>query len=97
MGPRLAILDWEYWGRAPAGLDAATLYCHSLIVPSVAERVRATFADILDSPPGRLAQLAVVDHLLTREAQRDGSELVLPLHDLADRILARPLRRDPHP
>lgn len=26
--PQCYILDWEGWGAAPAGYDAATLYCH---------------------------------------------------------------------
>lgn len=30
--PELWILDWEYWGSAPAGMGAATLYLHSLLV-----------------------------------------------------------------
>jgi hypothetical protein len=39
--PRLWILDWEYWGRAPTGYGAAMLYCHSLLVPEIAARVHA--------------------------------------------------------
>ncbi|MFI5800717.1 hypothetical protein [Streptomyces sp. NPDC051677] len=27
----LRLLDWEAWGRAPEGFDAATLYAYSLL------------------------------------------------------------------
>jgi hypothetical protein len=40
-GPTLCILDWESWRPAPAGYDAATLYCNSLPHPPTAHRVRA--------------------------------------------------------
>ena len=35
-GPELCILDWESWGRAPAGYDASTLLCTSLRHPPTA-------------------------------------------------------------
>ena len=59
MGPDFGLLDWEQWGRAPAGTDAATLLCDSLAVPELAERVRDVFADVLDSDAGQFAQLYV--------------------------------------
>ena len=79
MRPRLAILDWELWGRAPAGTDAATLLCYSLLVPDVAERVRALLADLLDTPTGRVAQLYVIARLLDRTEGGDYPELAEPL------------------
>ncbi|WP_460708252.1 hypothetical protein [Myceligenerans halotolerans] len=85
--PDLTILDWEGWGRAPAGYDAATLYCHSLLVPEVAQTVRAQFADILDSPDGRRSQLLAAVRMLRRSEIGDYLDLVVPLHHLADRIL----------
>ncbi|SFD77999.1 hypothetical protein [Streptomyces aidingensis] len=85
--PRLWVLDWESWGRGPAGYGAATLYCHSLLVPETARRVRELFADVLDSPEGRYAQACVIAHLLQRALGGDYADLVLPLHRLADRIL----------
>jgi hypothetical protein len=87
--PDLTILDWEGWGRAPAGYDAATLYCHSLLVPDVAEAVRARFAEILDSPDGRRSQLLAASRMLRRTETGDYLDLVVPLHDLTDRILGR--------
>lgn len=40
-GPTLHILDWESWRSAPAGYDAATLHCNSLLHQPTARRVRA--------------------------------------------------------
>jgi|HubBroStandDraft_1064217.scaffolds.fasta_scaffold18364_4 hypothetical protein len=87
--PQLCILDWEFWGRAEAGHDAATLYCHSLLVPSAAAKVHEVFADVLDSRAGWLAQLSVITHMLRRADGGDYADLVLPLHRLADRLLGR--------
>ncbi|MGH3885275.1 MAG: hypothetical protein ACRDSZ_01695 [Pseudonocardiaceae bacterium] len=47
--PAPYLLDWEGWGIAPAGYDAATLYCYSLLAPNTARRVYETFTDILDT------------------------------------------------
>jgi hypothetical protein len=58
MGPGFGLLDWKQWGRAPAGMDAATLLCDSLEVPEVAERVREVFADVLDTDAGHLFAVA---------------------------------------
>lgn len=38
-GPEFCMIDWEDWGMAPRGLDAATLWGHSLAVPALTERV----------------------------------------------------------
>lgn len=89
MLPRLAILDWELWGRGPAGTDAATLYCYSLLVPEVAETVRGLFADVLDTPTGRVAQLYVIARLLRRIDGGDYPELAAPLAAHAKTLLDR--------
>ncbi|WP_132110132.1 phosphotransferase [Actinocrispum wychmicini] len=78
-GHRFGLLDWELWGTGPAGTDAATLLCYSLLVPDIAERVRTTFADILDTSAGRLAQLYVVARLLRRTDRGDYPDLAEPL------------------
>lgn len=62
--PDLTILDWEGWGRAPAGYDAATLHGRSLTSPVAAARIRTELAAILETPAGRLAELAVIAELL---------------------------------
>ncbi|MGH8967227.1 MAG: hypothetical protein ACRDXB_18125, partial [Actinomycetes bacterium] len=68
--PELTILDWEGFGPAPHGFDAAHLNAYTLAVPDLAPRVHATFADILNTPEGRLAQLTVAAILL-QAADRD--------------------------
>ncbi|WP_017612128.1 hypothetical protein [Nocardiopsis salina] len=80
LGPDLGILDWESWGRAPAGLDAAALYCHSLTHPATAEQVREVFADQLDTPDGVRAQLYVIARLLLRIERGDDPAVAPLLH-----------------
>ncbi len=62
--PAFTMLDWEGWGQAPTGYDAATLHTYSLLVPDTAHQVHTAFADILDTPTGLFAQQAVVCELL---------------------------------
>ncbi|WP_405085865.1 aminoglycoside phosphotransferase [Microbispora sp. NBC_01389] len=87
--PRPYLLDWEYWGRAPAGYGPALLYCHALLVPATADRVQQVFADVLDTPSGRVAQLAAAAHILDR-AHRTGDypDLRRPVREHAHRLLA---------
>ncbi|MCK2241882.1 MULTISPECIES: phosphotransferase [unclassified Crossiella] len=89
LSPELVILDWESWGRGPVGTDAATLYCYSLLIPSAARTVHEVFADVLDTPAGRVAQLCVGARLLNRAAQGDHPELVKPLTHHLDELLSR--------
>lgn len=63
-GPTLVVLDWETWGRAPVGFDAAMLLVHSLQEPATASRVAEVFGEVLDSEAGRLAQLIAVTQIL---------------------------------
>ncbi|WP_327677231.1 hypothetical protein [Kitasatospora sp. NBC_00458] len=62
-GP-LSILDWERWGLVPVGYDPAVLWVSSLLVPAVADRVRAEFSDVLGSPAGRVGQLIALAEML---------------------------------
>ncbi|MGH3929241.1 MAG: aminoglycoside phosphotransferase [Pseudonocardiaceae bacterium] len=86
-GPTPYLLDWEGWGVAPAGYDAATLYCYTLLVPDIARRVYETFADVLDTPDGTRAQLHVIGRLLLRVNGGDYPELANPLHQHAQHLL----------
>lgn len=52
-GPELHILDWDFWGRQPRGFTVAGLYCTSLGVPEVSDRIFHEFSDLLDSPSGK--------------------------------------------
>jgi hypothetical protein len=85
--PELYLLDWEGWGVAPAGYDAATLYCYSLLAPRTARRVYETFADVLETPNGIRAQLHVIGRLLLRVNGGDYPDLANPLHRHARRLL----------
>ncbi|WP_344589748.1 phosphotransferase [Actinomadura vinacea] len=68
--PELTILDWEGFGPAPFGFDAANLHAYALPVPDVARQVRCTFSDILGTPDGWLAELVVGASVL-QAADRD--------------------------
>ncbi|SRR5260221_836026 len=62
-GPELHILDWDFWGLQPRGFTAAGLYCTSLGVPDVSDRLWREFADVLETPSG---QWCVLYHLWYR-------------------------------
>ncbi|POM26243.1 hypothetical protein BTM25_06370 [Actinomadura rubteroloni] len=51
------LFDWEDWGRAPRGLDAASLWSSSLGVPALADRVRRERRRDLDSRDGKIMML----------------------------------------
>ncbi|GGU86514.1 hypothetical protein GCM10010211_60740 [Streptomyces albospinus] len=79
-GPQLCLMDWEGWGTAPTGYDAANLYLHSLPVPDIAERVRKEFAHVLGTPSGRLGELTACTEVLQAAAR-------VPFYaDLADHV-----------
>ncbi|MFI1187040.1 hypothetical protein [Streptomyces californicus] len=59
MGPEFCVIDWEDWGTAPRGLDAATLWGNALAVPALADRVRDERRPDLESRSGRLMALFV--------------------------------------
>ncbi|GHH54389.1 hypothetical protein GCM10017774_69370 [Lentzea cavernae] len=86
MGPEFSLLDWESWGRGPAGTDAATLLSYSLLVPQVAERVRSTFADVLATDAGVLAQFYVAARLLHRIDRGHHPDLAAPLRKHLDTL-----------
>jgi hypothetical protein len=86
--PGCWLLDWESWGSAPAGYDAALLHGASLMQPAIAERVYHTFADILTGPGGAVAQLAAAAKLLRLVDYGDHPDLAVPLHRHARSILA---------
>lgn len=56
-GPELNILDWDFWGQQPRGFTIAGLFCTSLGVPEVSDRLRQEFADVLGSPAGKWSTL----------------------------------------
>ncbi|WP_236568121.1 MULTISPECIES: aminoglycoside phosphotransferase [unclassified Nocardiopsis] len=88
-GPEFTLLDWESWGMAPRGWDAACLWSASLGVPRVAEHVRVRFDDVLSTRAGRLCQLLLCANV-ARAAKRTGRTLTIKpiMEQTADIILA---------
>jgi hypothetical protein len=58
------LLDWETWGLAPAGHDAAHLVTCAVQAPGTRARAREELAAFLDGPEGRFAELAVITETL---------------------------------
>ncbi|MER5969165.1 hypothetical protein ABT112_05365 [Streptomyces sp. NPDC002055] len=88
-GPCLSILDWEGWGLAPTGYDAALLHAYSLAAPETAARVRQELAETLDTDAGRFAELVVITELLQSAERGDNLLLVPALRQRAGEIVHR--------
>jgi hypothetical protein len=86
--PPLRILDWEGWGRAPEGFDAATLYAYTLLQPDLAARVRDAFP-VLGSPAGLAAEATVCAQLLQTVACGDNLTLEDQLRDWSEELRRR--------
>lgn len=86
VGP--VLLDWEGWGLAPAGYDAALLAVHSMLVPAMEARVRCELAEILDTPEGRFAELAVLAELLQTTTRGDNLDLAPAMTRRAAQLVA---------
>jgi len=71
-GPACWIIDWQCWGRAPRGLDAAMLWSCSLAVPHLAARIWAERRADLESPTGAVMALYSLARILTDPAYRSG-------------------------
>lgn len=84
------ILDWEGFGLAPRGYDAAMLYAYSLLAPRTADRIHDAFAPVLDTPDGRDALLVVTADLLLSASRGDHPDLVPDLSALARRCASTP-------
>ncbi|MEW2068912.1 hypothetical protein [Streptomyces sp. NPDC007346] len=65
----LTLLDWERWGRVPFGYDVGLLHANSLLVPDVAAHIRTRFAAVLDTPAGRIGELAALAEMLQAVAR----------------------------
>jgi Phosphotransferase enzyme family len=89
--PDLYVLDWEGWGTAPRGYDAAMLHSYCLLVPKAAQRVRCELGHILDTPEGKFAELVAISELLYAADRCRGRELVQPLRQRAADLLGRSL------
>ncbi|WP_190620721.1 hypothetical protein [Streptomyces venezuelae] len=84
--PGFCLFDWEDWGMAPRGLDAANLWGASLAVPALADRVRRERRDDLESRDGRLMTLFVAAKILGPHADPEDPRL-LPARTTAEGLL----------
>ncbi|MEV5544365.1 phosphotransferase [Saccharopolyspora shandongensis] len=83
------IIDWEDWGAAPRGHDAATLWQSALPDPQLAARVQHEFAADLETRSGKLAQLLQCANAIRVAARRGASTpLSEPARAAADVLLA---------
>ncbi|MFD5769330.1 hypothetical protein ACFWIN_26405 [Streptomyces sp. NPDC127049] len=73
--PVFCVFDWEDWGMAPRGLDAANLWGASLAVPALADRVRRERRADLESRDGRLMTLFVAAKILGPHADPNDPRL----------------------
>ncbi|MFE8009104.1 hypothetical protein [Streptomyces sp. NPDC057418] len=73
--PVFCVFDWEDWGMAPRGLDAANLWGASLAIPSLADRVRSERRDDLETRDGRLMMLFVAAKIVGSYADPDDPRL----------------------
>ena len=86
--PSLQLLDWESFGTAPAGYDAATLYVLALNAPATARRLEDVFGDVLGSPDGIRSQLHVIGRYLKRVEIGDFAEMADLWHAHAASLVA---------
>lgn len=77
--PRLHVLDWEGWGLAPPGYDAAMLHSYSLLVPETAAQIHQELSHLLNGPHGRFAERVVITELLHGVTQGANQILTEPL------------------
>lgn len=87
--PKCYLLDWEDWGVAPRGYDAAVLWGVSLQISGLADRVQHKFRTDLQTRSGKLAQLLFCTNVIRVNAKRnDPSPLVEYATRAADTLLA---------
>ncbi|MFD0267875.1 hypothetical protein ACFVGY_15030 [Streptomyces sp. NPDC127106] len=86
-GPEFCLFDWEDWGMAPRGLDAASLWGNSLAVPALAERVRHERRHDLESRDGKLMTLFVCAKILAPDAHPEDPRLD-PARQMAEQVAA---------
>ncbi|WP_433268958.1 phosphotransferase [Actinosynnema sp. CS-041913] len=85
--PSCYFFDWEDWGIAPRGWDAANLWASSFAVPELAERVFEELQGDLNSRTGKLAQLYHCAEILSYPPGY-ADELVPLARENADRLLS---------
>lgn len=87
MGPEFSLIDWEDWGMAPRGLDAATLWGNALAVPGLADRVHQERRADLESRDGKLMSLFFLSKIVGPYAYEE-DPLLAPARKEAERLVA---------
>ncbi len=87
MGPEFSLIDWEDWGMAPRGLDAATLWGNALAVPELADRVQHERQADLESRDGKLMSLFFLSKIVGPYAYEE-DPLLAPARKEAERLVA---------
>ncbi|MFD7025245.1 phosphotransferase [Promicromonospora sukumoe] len=85
--PELVILDWENWGWAPAGYDAAHLLCSAILRPSTVDKVRAEFVEMLDTYSGAVAVLTAASKYLHHVESGEFTEVAIPIRRHVETII----------
>ncbi|MEU4200836.1 hypothetical protein AB0F64_12900 [Streptomyces sp. NPDC026294] len=85
--PTFSLFDWEDWGNAPRGLDAASLWGSSLAVPALADRVRYERRHDLASRDGKLMTLFMCSKILGPDAHPQDPRLE-PARRMAEKVVA---------
>ncbi|MFF8959119.1 hypothetical protein [Streptomyces sp. NPDC014894] len=85
--PAFSLFDWEDWGNAPQGLDAATLWAASLAVPALADRVRRERRHDFESRDGKLMTLFVCAKILGPDAHPEDPRIE-PARHRAQQVIA---------
>ncbi len=81
------VLDWETWGMAPAGYDAAQLAAFTVFAPETQARLRSELTSFLDTPEGRFAELVVLAELLHMTTRGDHVEAADAVRQRAQALL----------
>ncbi|MGW0858102.1 hypothetical protein [Streptomyces sp. NPDC002690] len=87
MGPAFSLIDWEDWGMAPRGLDAATLWGNALAVPGLADRVQQERRADFQSRDGKLMSLFFLSKIVGPYAYEE-DPLLAPARKEAERLVA---------
>ncbi|MFH9610796.1 phosphotransferase [Streptomyces sp. NPDC017448] len=93
--PPLVLIDWEGWGRMPAGFDIGLFHAYSLTVPATAARIRTTFPDILRTEEGRIGELVALAQLLQVSERGGHPELTPHLARRAEQLTGIPVPMPP--
>ncbi len=73
--PLFSLFDWEDWGKAPQGLDSASLWASSLAAPALADRVWHERRSDFESRDGKLMTLFSCSKILGPHAHPDDPRL----------------------